>query len=1140
MNEANMKAMQTQINNVKNELRNEMKNSIQASMSNQTNELKNMMASFFQMNTASTSGLVSLPSNTIANPKGELKSITTRSVIVLDGPFVPNPPPFINPEEDERVEETLMDQDLTEYTIKVAPPLVQKPKPPYQRNFVVHQRDPLHPNIPYPSRMHKQKQQEKDKEKLLELVNTPLNENCSAVILKKLPEKLGDPGKFLIPCGLSELKCKSLADLGASINLMPLSVWKKLGLPELISTCKTLKLANRAICTPAGIARDVFIPVGKFTFPADFVIVDYESDPKVPLILGRHFLRIARALIDVHRVEMILQDGDERLTLNTRHDTSRYSNQPQKESINLINIFNDSRNDDLSFDIESNLKEIEYLFHHDPIKDIYSILKNLIDQSNLADLNDNLADAMPEMFTNEHALDYSSPPLYDEYDDDLFEVESDTEYVYNDPFDSKEEKIKESKLLIDELGLPSILIQENLFEIITRVAPDKNAKKLAISHASLILEDFDPPLYELPCFKEVPRTKRGREEVEGEQESNLVPQPPERFIQTHLTILPLGLFRPKTKEDHEVHLKLVSELLKKETLYAQFSKYANTAKDLITSKISHSKKKGKPSKKLTIRNLVDLFKEMDIEQQLWDSIKGTMRILRTKNEGASVSVMPLSTYLKLGLGRLAHTKLRVKLPDRTVKYPKGITETVLVGISKFVFPIDFIILDMPEDIKILDSRGAIPSKTAADAESFVKHQIKGKSKVVPDALSRKERVKPKRVRAMAMTIRSIVKRMIFAPQSKAFKQENAPAARLHGLDQQMERKEDESLYFMDRIWVPLVEGVRTIIIDEAHKTRYFVHPGTDKMYHDLRDMYWCPVKAEHQRPLGLLQQPEIPEWKWDNITMDFITKLPRSKSGHDPIWVVVDILTKSAYFLVTRKDYNMEKLARLYIDEIVARHGVPTDGKSKRTIQTLEDMLRACVIDFGGCWDIYLPLAKFSYNNSYHLSIRCALFEALYGRKCRSPALWAEIKESMLIRSELVQETTNKTRSRLIKTLRFVGEPVEIMDREVKNLKRSKIPIVKVRWTSKRGPEFTWEREDHMKANDTYGIDLGSDEYAYSVFVMGNMGWSVKGVGTVPVEYCKVVWGRWSLGGKVGYGLVRVSGCGRNDPWVLWELSPVF
>nr|GEY46502.1 reverse transcriptase domain-containing protein [Tanacetum cinerariifolium] len=244
----------------------------------------------------------SLPSNTIANPKGKLKAITTRSGIILDGPSVPIPPPFINAKEDERVEETLTDQDLAWYTIKVLPPLVQnqKFKPPPQRNSVVHQRNPLHPNIPYPSRMLKQKQQEKMKSKSTNF--------GKSVILKKSPEKHRDLGKFLISCGFNELKCKGLADLGVSINLMPIFVWKKLGLPDLISSRITLELANRAICTSAGIARDVFVLVGKFTFLANFVIVDYESDPRVPLILGRPFLLIARALIDVHGEEMILRD----------------------------------------------------------------------------------------------------------------------------------------------------------------------------------------------------------------------------------------------------------------------------------------------------------------------------------------------------------------------------------------------------------------------------------------------------------------------------------------------------------------------------------------------------------------------------------------------------------------------------------------------------------------------------------------------------------------------------------------------------------------------------------------------------------------------------------------------------------------
>nr|GEV25667.1 reverse transcriptase domain-containing protein [Tanacetum cinerariifolium] len=505
VNEANMKAMQTQINNVKNELRNEMKNSIQAFMSNQTNELKNTMASFFQMNTAFTSGSGHLPSNTIANPKGELKAITTQSGIVLDGPFVPIPLPFINPEENEQYQKML-------------------------------------------------KALLSNKEKLLELANTPLNENCSAVILEKLHEKLGDPGKFLILCGFSELKCKALADLGFSINLMPLSIGKKLGLPELISTRMTLELANWAICTSAGIGRVVFVPVGKFTFPFDFVIVDYESDPRVPLILGRTFLQTAQVKDDVFDPEgcnVLIEkflDLDSTKYLHPPHNVNPLSGSTTSPSSlnHLLEEFADELalitfllgNDDLPFDIEFDHKEIEYLLNNDPIKDMDSILEDSVDEDNLADLNDNLADSMPEIFTDEHALDYSSHPLYDEYDDDLFKVESDTEYVYDDPFDSKGEKIKESKLLIDDLDLlrlsnflpspkydsflfedfsevdalpsindedkvfnPGILIQENLFEVITRVAPDKNVKKIAISHASLILEDFDPPLYELPFLK---------------------------------------------------------------------------------------------------------------------------------------------------------------------------------------------------------------------------------------------------------------------------------------------------------------------------------------------------------------------------------------------------------------------------------------------------------------------------------------------------------------------------------------------------------------------------------------------------------------------------------------------------------------
>nr|GFB21916.1 reverse transcriptase domain-containing protein [Tanacetum cinerariifolium] len=250
--------------------------------SNQTNEIKNMMANLLQINIASTSGLGTLPGNTITNPKGELKAITTCSGLVTDGPTVSIPPKSVNPEEDECVEETYTDPDHAEYNIKVPPPPpVQKPKPLIQRNFVLYTRDSLPLHIPALVLMPKYQKMLKallsNKEKLQELANTPLNENCSAFILKKLPEKLGDPGKFLIPCGFSELKCKALADLGASSNLMPLSVWKKLGLHDLILTQMTLELANRVICTPDGIARDVFVPVEMFT---DEQPPDYSFPPR--------------------------------------------------------------------------------------------------------------------------------------------------------------------------------------------------------------------------------------------------------------------------------------------------------------------------------------------------------------------------------------------------------------------------------------------------------------------------------------------------------------------------------------------------------------------------------------------------------------------------------------------------------------------------------------------------------------------------------------------------------------------------------------------------------------------------------------------------------------------------------------------
>ncbi|GKA56364.1 reverse transcriptase domain-containing protein [Tanacetum coccineum] len=176
-----------------------------------------------------------------------------------------------------------------------------------------------------------------NKEKLLELAKIPLNENCSVMLLKKLVEKLGDPGKFLIPCNFPGMDvCHALADLGASINLMPLSIWKKLSLPELTPTRMTLELADRSITYPKGLAEDVFVKVGKFHFPTDFVVVDFEADPRVPLILGRSFLRTGRALIDVYEEEITLRVANKAVIFNL-DQTTRYSSTNDK-SVNRIDI----------------------------------------------------------------------------------------------------------------------------------------------------------------------------------------------------------------------------------------------------------------------------------------------------------------------------------------------------------------------------------------------------------------------------------------------------------------------------------------------------------------------------------------------------------------------------------------------------------------------------------------------------------------------------------------------------------------------------------------------------------------------------------------------------------------------------------
>ncbi|GJV00355.1 putative reverse transcriptase domain-containing protein [Tanacetum coccineum] len=746
------------------------------------------------------------------------------------------------------------------------------------------------------------------------------------------------------------------------------------------------------------------------------------------------------------------------------------------------------------------------------------------------------------------------------------------------------------------------------------------------------------------------------------------------------------LIYSRNKGEHEEHLKLILELLKKEELYAKFSKCEfwipkvqflghvidSKGFHVDPAKIESIKGWASPKSAIKIRQFLGLagyyrrfiegfskiakpmtkLTQKNVKFDWGEKEEAAFQLIKQKLCSAPILALPKGSENFIvycdashkGLGAvlmqnekvIAYASRQLKIHEKNytthdlelgaVVFALKMWRHYLYGTRCTVFT-DHKSLQHILDQKELNMRQRRWLELLSDYDCDIRYHP-GKANVVADALSRKERSKPLRVRALVMTIGLNLPKQILEAQTEALKPENLTAEDVGGMLRQDLTKErlkpraDGTLCLNNRSWLPCYGDLRTLVMHESHKSKYSIHPGSDKMYQDLRQLYWWPnmkaniatyvskcltcakVKAEHQKPSGLLVQPEIPEWKWEKITMDFVTKLPKTANGYDTIWVIVDRLTKSAHFLPMRENDPMEKLMKLYMKEVVTRHGVPvsiisdrdgrftslfwqalhkalgtrldmstayhpeTDGQSERTIQTLEDMLRACVLDFGKSWDRHLPLVEFSYNNSYHASIKAAPFEALYGRKCRSPVCWAEVGDAQLTGPAIIHETTEKIiqiksriqaardrqksyanirrkpmvfqvgdkvmlkvspwkgvvrfgkrgklnpryigpfkvikrvgtvayklelpqqLSRVHNTfhvsnlkkclsdeslvipleelrvddkLHFVEEPVEVMDREIKQLKRSRIPIIKVRWNSKRGPEFTWEREDQFK-----------------------------------------------------------------------------